>query len=89
MFDHVLPLSDPTILSFAMSRNFHLSVLLKRSSQPHTWMRQFQHKVDVSAETNVESLVKVVRDNIKSRPDKSWVVDVDDIDFEVYQVRRQ
>ena len=52
-------------------------------------MRQFQHKVDVSAETNVESLVKVVRDNIKSRPDKSWVVDVDDIDFEVYQVRRQ
>ena len=51
-------------------------------------MKQFQHKVDVSAETNVESLVKVVRDKIKSHLEKSWVVDVDDMVFAVYRVRR-
>ena len=88
-FDHVLPLSDPAILSFAMGRDFHLFVLQERSPQSHTWMRQFRHKIDVSAETNVESLVEVVRNNIKSHLDKSWVVDVDDMVFGVYRVRRQ
>lgn len=72
-----------------MGLDLHLSVLQERSPQSHTWMRQFWHKVDVPAENNVGSLVEVVRKDVKSHLGKSWVVDVDDIDFVAYQVRRQ
>ena len=74
-----------------MSQRFQLFVLQSHPEASHTSLGHFTLKFDPSsASATVEFLEEAVRTHIKSRSEfRSWGEDIDNIIFEVYQVRQQ